>query len=177
VLQIEQKALQDVFPVIKFDFGQSLGTYQVHQHNRHARRQASSTVESIVPAPTGTVTPDDTTNLGSLGFSYVNTTFQVLDFFGSNISLPFDFGCTNCTGKGDLTLTTASIEFYNLGEIINGTGDDDLIKTGFARVDLTGFEMSIGLRVTPSPEEDLEQDIDIFGYNIIGIKVGMRPSI
>lgn len=175
VLDIESSTLDKEFSDMTFDLRHSDELYSVHQHDRLSRRNAEdglimkrSPVAQAEQTPTATA-PPDTVNTASLQFEAIDTTFTLAD----NVSLPFDLGCKNCSGTGDLTLSTVHFEFNDLETIINGT-DDDAVKSGSVEIDLTGFAMSIGLRVTPV---DKKASITIFEKTIIGAEVSIDRFI
>jgi len=106
----------------------------------------------------------DSENTASLDFSQIDTTFT----FPIGGSLPFDLGCTNCTGKGNVILRTAHLEF-GLKDLINNE-DDDPIKSGYVELEFTGFEMSIGLRVTPPPIP-FSESFSVFKIPLINMQI------
>ncbi|KAF2122449.1 hypothetical protein BDV96DRAFT_560855 [Lophiotrema nucula] len=168
-LRVISLPLAEAFSRKTFDLGRTAEAHIVHRHERLARRGLLNPPSPVLrrqeASPSATVTPDDTVNTASLNFSEINTTFK---YPGTNESLPFDLGCRNCSGKGELTLSTVHFEFNDFDTIFNGT-DDDLVKSGSVQIDLKGFEMSIGLKATP--EAKLSQDITFFTYELIGVSI------
>ncbi|KAF2741541.1 hypothetical protein EJ04DRAFT_571612 [Polyplosphaeria fusca] len=165
VLHVQNSTIKQAFPSISFSFGLTSETHSVYQHDRLSKRNSPSRIIERSPAePSAIVYTNDTSNTASLNFSQIDTTFKL----PGNVSFPFDLGCRNCTGTGDLILSTTHFEFNELANIFNGT-DDDLVKSGAIQMDLKGFQMSIGLRATP--ELEVSQDINIFKYTIIGVTI------
>lgn len=176
---MQNSTVKDAFPRILFDFGYSDEGFTIHRHDRLERPTSTSlplgkrqvtaetdtttVVATTIAVPSASATPNDTVNTGSLAFEELDTTFML----PGNVSLPFDLGCQNCSGKGEIILSTVHFEFNSLGTLFSGE-DDDLVKTGAVQLDLKGFEMSIGLRATP---EETDEDINIFQKEIIGVEV------
>ena len=136
-----EKTEQSAFTDITFNLYQTSEAHTIHAHDRLARRQDTTSV----PTPTASEPPPDQTLTGSLGFGPVlNSTFSLGDG-----PLPFDMGCRNCTGTGDVTLEMTSVVLNNIE-----TEDDDPFESGAIQLDFTGFSLSIGLRATPEDNYD-----------------------
>jgi hypothetical protein len=175
--------LDEAFTHKTFDFGQIDEPHTIHQHDRLSRRgfldvviapfkslfdDLSDDVKKALRAA-GEIADDifeqrDSENTASLDFSQIDTTFT----FPTGDSLPYDLGCTNCTGKGNIILRTAHFEF-GLKELVNG-GDDDPIKSGHVELEFSGFEMSIGLRATPPPIP-LSKSFSVVKLPLSGIQI------
>ena len=139
----------------------------VHTHSRLYRRQGqddettSSTPRPTArPTPTASARPTDFTTSANLGFQHLNTNFT----YGIwNRSLPFDLGCRNCTGTGDVKVSASHIR-------IDWSDKDktSAFETGHLEVNLTGFSLAIGLRATPINNK---KSITIFETVLTGVKV------
>ena len=165
ILSIQETTLRTAFQNITFDFSETSATYVPHVHKRLARRQSDpisiSTTSSTRPTPTDWEPPPDATQTADLGFSALDTNFTIWD-----ASLPFNLGCRNCTGTGQVALKTTGIAFNDLDN-----DDDDIFKSGTVEIDLTGFSLSIGLKATP--EDDYEDTITIFEKTIVPVEVSI----
>ncbi|KAF2707768.1 hypothetical protein K504DRAFT_43393 [Pleomassaria siparia CBS 279.74] len=165
-LDVEASALGHAFTPKTFDYGQTNDPHVIHQHDRLSRRSnraLSHVTERALSAIEDAETKPDTVNLTSLRFSETNTTFK----FPGDVPFPFDLGCNNCSGKGDLAIKSASIAFNpDLG--IFG-GDDDPFQKGFVEIGTTGFELSIDLRAKPTPQPSL--DFNIFEQQLTGVTI------
>ncbi|KAF2115666.1 hypothetical protein BDV96DRAFT_599245 [Lophiotrema nucula] len=171
-LQVDRSNLADVYKHKTFQFGHTDELYVTHRHDRLARRkleeppthalherQVLTGTPSTSAVVTATAAPDDSTTLASMNFSEIDTTFML----PGNISLPFDLGCSNCSGNGELVLKTVTLEFDSFGGIFEGKG---LFKQGAVELDLNDFWMSIGLRATP--EVTLDKTLTIFKNFLVG---------
>jgi hypothetical protein len=139
---VEKTDLNSAFTDITFDLYHTSEAHTVHGHDRLLPRQDST--------PTATGMPPDQTLTGSLGFGPVlDTTFELEDQ-----QLPFDIGCRNCTGTGQVTLEMTSVVVNSLF-----SGDDDPFEAGAILLDLTGFSLSIGLKASPEDESYLSFNV------------------
>lgn len=169
IFHLAETTLRSAFRNITFDFSHTFEAYVPHAHGRLARRQddptsvttTESTQATLRPTPTASEPPPDSIRTGDLGFDSLNSTFTL----PGNKSLPFDLGCRNCTGTGQLTLKITNFAFNN----IFTTDDDDLVYSGAVEVDLTGFALSIGLKATP--KDDYKKTIPILEKLVIGVEV------
>jgi hypothetical protein len=166
ILSTYETTLRTAFKNITFDFFETSESYSAHAHDRLIRRQSDPTTQSTStstrPTPTDWEPPPDSTQTADLGFSSLDTNFEIWD-----VSLPFNLGCRNCTGTGQLALKTTSIAFNDLFD----NDDDDLFKSGKVEIDLTGFSLSIGLKAIP--EDDYSDEITIFQKTVVGVEVSM----
>jgi hypothetical protein len=165
---VEETTLRSAFRNITFDLYHTLEAYVVHEHNRLAKKRqdeptvtdTASTQPSTRPSPTASEPPPDSTQTADLSFQELNSTFKLSEYD----VLPFDLGCRNCTGTGELALKVTNFAFNSFDSPY-----DDWIYSGAVEIDLTGFSLSIGLRVTP--EDDYEDTITIFEKTVIGVEV------
>ncbi|KAF2255937.1 hypothetical protein BU26DRAFT_598755 [Trematosphaeria pertusa] len=155
-LQLVTNTLKEAFSSMTLDFGHSEEALIVHRHDRLSRRTLTN------PSPVAHfLAPRATEGLAN------DTPFLL----PGNVSLPFDLGCNNCSGKGEVIFSTVHFEFNN----VFNNPDDDLVKSGAAQIDLKGFEMSIGLRA--APEDDETRTIPVFSKTIIGAEIPGVASI
>ncbi|KAF1851563.1 uncharacterized protein K460DRAFT_413105 [Cucurbitaria berberidis CBS 394.84] len=156
VLDLEESIIEKEFHTVTISFGQTDKHYIIHKYDRLYRRAPqSSTIKGIgrpsstfLAAPTESVVTqiENTVNKTDLGFDKINTTF----FEGEELESlnTIQLGCANCTAKGEMIVTTGKFKF-DFGAWFKGE-DDDPVKSGFIQLDIKGFEMSIGLKATPS---------------------------
>ncbi|KAF2014065.1 hypothetical protein BU24DRAFT_425066 [Aaosphaeria arxii CBS 175.79] len=159
--QLEETVIEKEFHSATIEFGHSNDAYVVHNHGRLSRRQnASPTVTELTASGTATQT-EDATATADLGFSQVDTVFLE----GTNLN-PIGLGCKNCTGKGEMIITTGKLEI-NLLNMVTGE-DNDPIESGFVQFDVPNFEMSLLFSAIPSITFPLGDFIPIPNFLIPG---------
>ncbi|KAH7120974.1 hypothetical protein B0J11DRAFT_616386 [Dendryphion nanum] len=145
IFGLEESNIRQEFRSITIEFETSSNRHYIHQHDRLFRRASGDLATSdisplsaadVLRAASSSTQGNNQTNVKDLGFKSNATFFD-----------PIDLGCTDCVGKGQMVTTVGDLKFELFPD-----NDDDPIKTGFIQLEIKGFEMSLGLHVTPSAE-------------------------
>ncbi|KAF2001105.1 hypothetical protein P154DRAFT_575483 [Amniculicola lignicola CBS 123094] len=173
---LQETIAEHEYDRMTIEFGPSTERYTVHQHDRLFRRSPQATLpptQTSLPSgvssynPTGTlvVQQADTSDVTYLGFSEIDTTFLEGTSFEDLNSI--GLGCENCTAKGEMIITTGKFE-VDFGWPWTGK-DDDPIVGGFVQLEVTGYQMSIGLKA--EPWIPFKRERKLFGYTPVGFTI------
>ena len=131
-------AWKDSYRSMKVDFGTNTEDLSLRKHDGLRKRQQSTATATVTPSaafpvlPSSSPTPTIHEVTESIDMSYQDTTILPPDFPGvDSVTLhgPFvpqgiNFGCKNCTAKGNIELSQGT---FNLS---NDDSDDSIFKRG-----------------------------------------------
>lgn len=80
---------------------------------------------------------------------------------------PIRLGCANCSARGEMITTSGKIRL-DVGARLSGE-DDDIVKDGFVKLEINGFDMSIGLKAVLSVP--IKKTYEILTLTPVGFRV------